>query len=452
MPEAGTYNPGDRVRVERAVADYAKARAKIHERGQKLDLDTNDNLYDAWVYLLLGAGVRDEDRNKFDRESWERATGESVDSPEFDTSVAVENLLQQRQDLATQSTRPKYADRGEVRKALHSYENARWDIHDRGGDLDGEDAIAARNELLAGIGVDRPDLFNVRRWRHVSGENADSPDINASSDTLDYLTREAGRMDAAAKFGDTSALEESIKGGQGLPSGKYEFVDDRFVRVGDAEELYRYHGTVVPEGTVIEKFKPRPANFDSENRPAIGNASAIYSSADIDSALRYAEGFNNPNEGQGQLYTLRIKPNLVADLSRCQDDFAAQEAIEAGFDVIECPQFWEQPETIVFNPDRIQVEAVYPIQATKDTRTYPGGTGDTAIDALLQEGYLTPALYRSGEGRRKALEGAVAEYERSNGNGGGVSGRGMSDKSMEYRGMPKEATYRARRGRGSMRY
>ena len=32
-----------------------------------------------------------------------------------------------------------------------------------------------------------------------------------------------------------------------------------------------------------------------------------------------------------------------------------------GFDVVECPEFWEQPETIVMDPDIIKIREVYGI-------------------------------------------------------------------------------------------
>ena len=246
------------------------------------------------------------------------------------------------------------------------------------------------------------------------------------------------------------------KDADGLPSGTYEVIGDEFKRVGDVEELTRYHGTVVPEGAIIEKFKPSFGNTDSINRPSIGNAAAIYSTPNAEAALEYAMGYNNAHidpDQQGQLYTLRINPDEVVDLGHCQDDASARLAIKKGFDVIECPDFWEQPETITFDPDKIDVSAVYPVTDASVTEDFEDHKwtpeGDKVVDELKAQGFLNDSIYKEDR-RIGQVQDAVAEYKDANDvpttstyEPGGIMER--------YSSMfPKAPSHAPKRGRGQV--
>ena len=151
----------------------------------------------------------------------------------------------------------------------------------------------------------------------------------------------------------------------GLGSGLYVYrdTDKSFVRIGDAEPLERYHGTAQKTGEIIRKLEPKPGHMTSKNRREIGVTPAVYSTTDLKAALEtYGYPAADPEESkyfEGQLYEITVKPDEIADLGDCQNREAARDAIVKGFDVIECPFFWEQPETITFNPDVIQIDAVY---------------------------------------------------------------------------------------------
>ena len=90
-----------------------------------------------------------------------------------------------------------------------------------------------------------------------------------------------------------------------------------------------------------------------------------------------------------------------------------------GFDVIECPDFWEQPETITFDPDRVKIQAVYGvvddqeeffdeetgewiddydlIEELKTERDYyeRGSANDYEVDKMGEYGLLRGPLYRA---------------------------------------------------------
>ena len=246
------------------------------------------------------------------------------------------------------------------------------------------------------------------------------------------------------------------KDADGLPSGKYEVVGDEFKRVGDVEELTRYHGTVVPEGAIIEKFKPSYGNTDSINRPSIGNAAAIYSTPDAEAALEYAMGYNNAHidpTKQGQLYTLRINPDEVVDLGHCQDDASARLAIKKGFDVIECPDFWEQPETITFDPDKIDVSAVYPVTGASSAENFEDHKwtpeGDKVVDELKAQGFLSDSIYKEDR-RISQVQDAVAEYKGAN-DVPATSTYEPGSIMERYSSMfPKAPSYAPKRGRGQV--
>ena len=149
-----------------------------------------------------------------------------------------------------------------------------------------------------------------------------------------------------------------------LPSGEYEYVDGEFVFIrSQAPELLRYHGTIQPKGTVINKFKME-RSIDK-----YGKEAGVFSSYDPMSALRY--GLSKHHMGkqgdQVQMYVLVIRPRTYIDLGDCRSSDAVRQAIDAGFDVIDCPDFPEQPETVVFDPERIGILMGYRINYNNDT-------------------------------------------------------------------------------------
>ena len=88
------------------------------------------------------------------------------------------------------------------------------------------------------------------------------------------------------------------------------------------------------------------------------------------------------------------------DLTDCQDDEVARKAIKAGFDVVECPDFWEQPETVTFDAKKVKPLEMYPVDERSggfsdefgdDKETFdkavrhPQNSKDPKINALIEE-------------------------------------------------------------------
>ena len=442
-------------------------------------------------------------------------SGENFDTPDIDKEAVIFNLLKQRRDVQRRlkhvSEIVDFKAQQEARLAAKSdeqlLEEARrardfqdnengWSEghHDavesavelyrrqrvagRGGDIESGEEHQALLQLLDNVGVD-PQDFDISHWKastnDYSGASFDPPGgvVNLIAQKGQGETRRRARV---LKSELLSARASFDKDRDGIPSGEYEYNEEtgEFDRRGPVQsELYRYHGTVVPEGTLIDEFRLTPGNEDSENRPSIGVTPAMYSTTELDAAMNYAEGYNNFTTGnsEGQLYTLEITPDETVDLGECQDDEVANRAIRAGFDVIECSDFWEQPETIAFESEKVRPLEMHRVgeydEEDFDDREY-AGSDDPAINDLIEEGRLEDPVYvprkqRQTQGQKAgmdagmdAVKAAVEEYQANGGNGGdgGVAdanGAGL-DRGMEYRGMPKQAGYRARRGRGSMRY
>ena len=215
-----------------------------------------------------------------------------------------------------------------------------------------------------------------------------------------------------------------------LEPGRYEVKDGKLVRVGDAGLLKGYHGTSAPAGEIRDSFKPSRGHPYSINRPAIGVTKAVYVTPKYEDAAVYAgavkffwynkdkiekefdafaaqhdprmkgaEGLR-PGEWyafddaarvefvpggvtagdiaerdsvEAQIYGVEVQPRVVVDLGDCQDDAIAREAIERGADVLECPDFWEQPEIIVLDPSLIAVKEATIPTVRKSRWVYPYG-------------------------------------------------------------------------------
>ena len=152
-----------------------------------------------------------------------------------------------------------------------------------------------------------------------------------------------------------------------LSPGLYQHDQDSFVRVGDAPEVTRWHGTAQPEGTTIFEFNLNEGNPDGEyNTPSLGNAPALFTTDSLEKAIDYAYStshlpsiYDDADDMEMQVYELKLKPLTTVDLQDCEDDNINQRALDLKPDTIECPDFSEQPETVVLNSDIIDIVNVY---------------------------------------------------------------------------------------------
>ena len=264
-----------------------------------------------------------------------------------------------------------------------------------------------------------------------------------------------------------------------LPSGLYTYNGHDFERVGPAKSLTRYHGTILPEGELITEFRPGAAELWTQDRPEIGSVPAVYTTETYEEALARAELTEEQEEdgvSQGQVYEVTVMPNRMVDLRDCKDRTAAERAIVEGFDVIECPKHWEQPETIVFDPQRITVENVY--------STEPGNYGPVEGELLYErpkqeDESQSLSQYGMSSGydddddddyddydgnddddddddddgdRMDSIREAVTDYHKERQSSS--SNAGSPDHSIEYRSPSpsQQPAYTPRGGRGTMRY
>ena len=236
-----------------------------------------------------------------------------------------------------------------------------------------------------------------------------------------------------------------------LEPGYYEVRANELVRVGDAQSLLRFHGTNAEDnGGIIREFRAEKGNWDSVYRPSIGGyPGSIYTTTDVNAAIGYGD----------QLYTILITPRAHVNLEGCHDDNLAHDAIRRGADVIECPDFWEQPETIVLNPDVMEVQSVqtwFPMEHGHSSDNYEGTQLPLGVEPL--EGYtftyvksdddhISPSIndvssslitgsdnLLSSKVTPSSLADAISDYKDAESHDRGSVDHSM-DKSMEYRGM-----------------
>ena len=149
--------------------------------------------------------------------------------------------------------------------------------------------------------------------------------------------------------------------GDDLASGRYIEKDGELVRAGKTKVLNRYHGTPQSDGNVISKFKLKPTGF--EGRKALNSLPTLYTTRDRSVAEHYAYGAsaNTPDDTgnkQHQVYSLGLTPSEIVDLGDCENNKNVRKAHRLGADVIECDDFEEVPETVVFNDNIVYIKDV----------------------------------------------------------------------------------------------
>lgn len=157
---------------------------------------------------------------------------------------------------------------------------------------------------------------------------------------------------------ETAAREMTDDDGDGLPSGRYEVgADGNLHRIGDTELLDRYHGS--PQLDVISDFRASPAGHPEGGRPELNALPAVYTTEGIGVAEQYAYGASvnavAARDKDPHLYSLALTPSEIVELGECEDDATVRLAASLGADVLECPDFGEQPETVVLDERIVHV-------------------------------------------------------------------------------------------------
>ena len=149
--------------------------------------------------------------------------------------------------------------------------------------------------------------------------------------------------------------------GDDLLAGTYVKKDGKLVRTGNTKVLNRYHGTPQPHGTVISKFKLKPTGF--KGRDALNSLPTLYTTHNRVIAEQYAYGAsaNTPDDTgtrQHQIYSLGLTPSEIVDLGDCDNNKDVRHAHKVGADVIECEDFEDVPETVVFNKNIVHIKDI----------------------------------------------------------------------------------------------
>ena len=408
-------------------------------------------------------------------------------------------------------------DSQEIRQVAQEYVDRRNELVAQGGDgrfahLENPETVDLLNRLLKLSGAESVSDFGIDSMHHWgTGGNPKAP-LSADSvvQHVEGIRKRSQRTEeeteaVRAEYANPTTrdglegeeLQDAVQAARASATPpapgmyRYDRDADDFVRVGDPEPLRRYHGTSTQvEGDVYDRLQVSPANWDSENRVSVGVMPAVYTTNKADAALTYAHSGGDDGD-TGYLYVVDIHANSVADLKDCQDEDVARRAIEAGFDVVECPDFWEQPETIVFDENQVQIRAVYPTMyddpyddpdydPDEDDTVYEGrDDDDREVKDLVFYGSLMNPVYRddgpprlppapqqpaqpaqpaqpppelSRERGMESISRAVGEYQSSREEATAQGPDIGLSREAEYRGAPKQPTYRARGGRGSMRY
>ena len=216
--------------------------------------------------------------------------------------------------------------------------------------------IAQLRQLLLDEWVITPQTFR----------EADDQKVIEIANRQGYGDRIANREDTGGRVTDperekrerdieTASRAMTGDDGDGLPSGRYEVgADGNLHRIGDTELLDRYHGS--PQLDVISDFRASPAGHTEGGRRGLNALPAVYTTEGIGVAEQYAYGASvNAVASRAKdphLYSLALTPSEIVELGECEDDATVRLAASLGADVLECPDFGEQPETVVLD-DRI---------------------------------------------------------------------------------------------------
>ena len=244
--------------------------------------------------------------------------------------------------------------------------------------------------------------------------------------------------------------------GDGLADGNYRYNEARnqFIRTGEVAPLQRFRGMEMPGGVVADTF--RPSNDDVGEGYEEGRwleKPVVFSTPDENVAMTYA--FADPRwkpDQEGQIYDVTLAPTEVVDLKDCEDFKQTRRAAALGFDVVDCPDFSVQPETVSFHTDQIKIDRVSRVDATMNPHDIiasevpaksSGGNPYSYFDGLERGEQLFPN--RDSE----AVADAVQTYKDHQSR----APKGAApDRTLEYKGIPQEPSYAPRGGRGRMKY
>ena len=253
-----------------------------------------------------------------------------------------------------------------------------------------------------------------------------------------------------------------------LTPGYYEWQEGQLVRTADTVPLVRYHGTLQPHGQKIDRFRPSSANF--EGRPALNKVAGVYTTDSAGIAEQYSQGASvnaphNSGDLQAQVYKLRLEPSVVVNVGTGEDDTAVRAAVAGGADVLEVPDFGEQPETIVLDPSIISVEQVTETESGRDvddlaredadfaeeSYDYWSPPDDDEYDRETEDTLGENTVMVTASREKPTLEDAITDFKDKDAldKAANTRARNSIRKNVDYvRQQPKETPRAPSRGRG----
>ena len=497
-----------RSRHDALMSELADVKAKVAKGESLSDSEHQKALQtlgqDIWRY------------QQFSRSGLSELQSEGVSAGQKESMDLVRNIkgnhpdilanMRQHTDFAESLQDVPESERQSIDPAVRTYLSESEIIARRGGSPYGSENEAALNRLFENTGIgqqrehdyglignavkdsqeDNPvEALTLRIFRQrvdegiaaVPGGSA-QPSLWSEREEKRWERAQRNRM-IAERLKQLPAIDRRTE----LEPGRYVADDNgSFRRIGDVgDDLIRYHGSPVPKGETIERFDLRAAYPNSVNRPTLGNAPSIYTTSNVHAAISYATPSEYQAGREGQLYTLRIRPKTIIDLKECDDDEVAFRAVQEGFDVVECPDFWEQPEAIVFDPDIVSIEKIHPVNPSpggkskrliekfigdrleddEETANRDYGSEDTPYERLKSVGDIGEPIYdsatepRQSRGAQKvaSISEALDDYQSSRKNETTTQrADARMSRGMEYRSPSRQPTYTPRGGRGSMRY
>ena len=324
----------------------------------------------------------------------------------------------------------------DVEAMVWEYVDKAKDIVARGGSLTGDESRALVNQLYDELGLDAPPRRQIHDWKRTV-ENSDVENaVHHAASRLKSKMR--GQEEKHQLLDQADILRTDMEAARAraekIPSGKYQVENGELVRIGDAEELTRYRGMLLPKDVVNIDFNPTQILYELRYRPIVGSLPSVFVTRDKLIAAMYAAGSLSESgqiedDEHGLIYAMKVRPNVQVNVDDCTDENEMRPAMESGADVIECWQD-DQIETIIFDAnDIVEITDIHQLKAPTSADAINITIMDRRTDDIILDP-IDPSVVK-----------AANEYMIQ-------SRQSRSKNQPEYKGVLDQKTRPQRSGRG----
>lgn len=185
-----------------------------------------------------------------------------------------------------------------------------------------------------------------------------------SHDTADLAEARQRAIEAAKSI-------QRDNDGDGIPTGRYRIDGEgNYERIGDVEPMEQWRGVGLPAGEIVRDNMAPTGTITWGKRPDL---LVTYSATELDEAAKYTPyskyGHYAQDAGQerleeGQIYRLVLTPSevLVTDDHFCGSSDQSTQALDDGFDAIECSAGGFYQHTVTAKPEAINVADGYRVE------------------------------------------------------------------------------------------